>query len=85
MLLALVGGGLLSALGLGGLGLRAYFAAADAEVKDAGQGRALLDSLEGALALWSFGVLAFLIAVVAFVILLKGLSDDVARARRGPV
>lgn len=84
-LIGLVVAGLAGALGLGGLGLVAYFRAAEREVKSATEGRALMDSLESALALWSFGVLSLLVAIVALVVLLKGLSDDVAAARRGPV
>ncbi len=77
--------GLVTALVLGGLGLWAYFAAADRDVRNSEQGHALLASLESALALWSFGVLALLVAIVAFTVLLKGLADDVSQARRGPV
>src|SRR3954451_21350415 len=84
-LVTIAGGGLLAALGLGGLGLYAYFAAADSDVKTSAQGHALLASLESALALWSFGVLALLVSIVAFTVLLKGLADDVSSARRGPV
>ena len=84
-LVALVASGLVGALVLGALGLYAYFAAAGAEVKTSAQGHAFLASLESAITLWSFGVLALLVAIVAFTVLLKGLSDDVASARRGPV
>lgn len=85
VLVALVSLGLLGAGGLGWAGLSAYFDAARAPVDNARDGRALVHTLEGALVLWSFGVLSFLVAVVAFLVLLKALSDDVARARRGPV
>ncbi len=76
--------GVAGAFVLGGLGLLAYFAAAERDVRSSEQGHALLASLESALVLWSFGVLALLIAIVAFTVLLKGLADDVATARRGP-
>jgi hypothetical protein len=85
VLVALAAGGFVGGLVLGGLGLYAYFAASDLPVRNTAQGRALLGSLESALVLWSFGVLALLIGVVAFTVLLKGLSDDVSSARRGPV
>jgi hypothetical protein len=84
-LIALAGGGLLGALVLGGLGLQAYFAAAERDVTTSSQGHALLASLESAVALWSFGVLSLLVAIVAFTVLLKGLADDVSNARRGPL
>jgi hypothetical protein len=84
-LVALVVSGLGGALVLGGLGLRAYFAASGMPVTSGRDGRALLETLEGALVLWSFGVLALIVAVTAFVVLMKELSDDVARARRGPM
>ncbi|HZV03443.1 MAG TPA: hypothetical protein VFF73_42455 [Planctomycetota bacterium] len=84
-LVVLTAGGFLGGLVLGGLGLYAYFAASDLPVRNTTQGRALLASLESALVLWSFGVLSLLVGVVAFTVLLKGLSDDVSSARRGPV
>ncbi|MEZ0230734.1 MAG: hypothetical protein ACAI25_19085 [Planctomycetota bacterium] len=84
-LVTLAAGGLVGALVLGGLGLYAYFAAADQDVRNTAQGHALVASLESALALWSFGVLALLVSIVAFTVLLKGLADDVSQARRGPV
>jgi hypothetical protein len=84
-LVGLVVLGLAGALGLGGLGLQAYFAASESPVANARDGRALVASLEGALVIWCFGVLAFVVAVTAFIVLLKSLADDVARARRGPV
>ena len=77
--------GLVGALGLGGLGLYSYFAAAQRDVTNTAQGHALLASLETAVAFFSFGVLSLLIAIVAFTVLLKGLSDDVSTARRGPI
>ena len=84
-LIALAAGGLLGAFGLGGLGLWSYVAAAERDVKTTDQAHALGASLEAAVAYWSFGVLSLLVAIVAFTVLLKGLSDDVASARRGPV
>lgn len=84
-LVAMAAGGLVGALVLGGLGLYAYFAAAERDVRTSAQGHALMASLESAVALWSFGVLALLVAIVAFTVLLKGLADDVSNARRGPV
>ena len=84
-LVAIAVSGAAGALGLGGLGLSSYFAAASREVKTRAQGHALLSSLEQALVFWSFGVLALLVAIVAFTVLLKGLADDVSQARRGPV
>ena len=78
-------GGLAGAAALGGLGLKAYFAAAEAPVTRAHEARALVSSLEGALVLWCFGVLFLVVAITAFVVLLKALSDDVQQARRGPV
>ena len=83
-LAGLCAAGLGGAAVLGGLGLQAYFAAAQAPVTKAGEARALVSSLEGALVLWCFGVLALCVAITAFVVLLKALSDDVSRARRGP-
>lgn len=85
LLVGLVVLGGVSAVGLGGLGLVAYFEAAGRSVKTAREGNALLGSLETALALWSFGILGLLVAVTALVVIVKGLSDDVAAARRGPV
>ena len=82
---ALVAGGGLGALILGGMGVLAYFGAADATVKTARDGHVLLGTLENALMLWSFGILSLLVSVIALVVLLKGLADDVATARRGPV
>jgi len=84
-LVALVVGGLAGGIALGGAGLAAYFGAAEQHVRNAKEGAKLASSLESALVWWSFGVLSLLVAVIAFVVLLKGLSDDVARARRGPV
>jgi hypothetical protein len=84
-LVTLVAGGALGALVLGGMGLAAYFGAADATVKTTRDGHLLLGTLENALMLWSFGVLSLLVAVIALIVLIKGLADDVATARRGPV
>lgn len=81
----LAGGSLVLAAVLGGLGVYGYFVAADSEVKSSQQGHALAASLESALVYWSFGILALLVSIVAFTVLLKGLADDVASARRGPV
>ena len=85
LLLGLIVLGLGGALGLGGLGLAAYFQAADRPMKAAHDAPGLASALEGALVLWSFGILSLLVAITSFVVLLKGLSDDVAGARRGPI
>jgi hypothetical protein len=84
-LVLLAAGGVVGALVLGGLGLWAYFAAAERDVKNATQGHALIASLESSVALFAFGVLSLIVAIVAFTVLVKGLADDVASARRGPV
>ncbi len=85
LLLGLILLGLAGTVSLGGLGLSAYFQAAERPVKAAHDAPGLASALETALVYWSFGILSLLITIISFVVLLKGLSDDVEGARRGPI
>lgn len=67
------------------LGIGAYVGAAGQRLDSAAEAPALADALERAVILCGFGSLGLLVAVVAAVVLLKELSDDAARAARGPL
>jgi hypothetical protein len=84
-LVALVLSGIATSFVLGGMGVSLYFGAGESEVTTAAQGHELLGTLELSVLLFSFGVLGLLVAIVAFIVLVKSLSDDVARERRGPI
>jgi len=78
------GGGLVG-VGLIVLGIGAYVGAAEQRLARAEEAPAFADALERAVVLCGFGSLGILVAVVAAVVLLKELSDDAARATRGPM
>ena len=70
---------------LGLAGLDAFFGETEREVEHAGDYARLNQGLEHALLLWSFACLLALVAISSLFALVKGMIDDVSRARRGPV
>lgn len=78
------GGGLVGA-GLIVSGIGAYVGAASQKLARGEEAAAFADALERSVVLCGFGALAMLVAVVAAIVLLKELSDDAARAARGPM
>ena len=81
--LLLAGGGGGCALMLAGIG--AFIGASGTEVEDTADAAGFLESLEGSVVLCGSATLALLVAVIALVILLKELGDDMAKRRRGAV
>jgi hypothetical protein len=75
-----LGGGALIVLGIG-----AYVGAANQKLARAEEAPAFADALERSVVLCGFGALGILVAVIAAIVLLKELSDDAARAARGPM
>lgn len=84
-LATLSAGGGLAGVGLIVLGIGAYVGAAEQRLARAEEAPAFADALERAVILCGFGTLGLLVAVIAAVVLLKELSDDAARATRGPM
>ncbi len=92
--LGMSGYGCLGALAVGGLGggavlmlwgIFAFLRASAEQVESVGEAQALLGSLEGAVILAGASALAFLVGIVSLVVLIKELSDDVQRSKRGPI
>ena len=75
------------ALGLAGfgLGLSSFFQAQSSTLSEAGQTPAFVSTLEGAVAWCGVGSVGLLIAFGSLVILLRELSEESARRRRGEV
>ena len=72
-------------LSLGITGLDLYFTESARPVEGASDLTALNDHLQWALFCWCFAVLLALISLVSAFALLKGLSDEVQRSKRGAI
>ena len=84
-LTALVLAGFVGGSSLIFFGVSALMAARGETLESARDAGALVDSLEGAVAISGAGALGLLIGFVSAVVLLKELSDDAARRQRGAV
>ena len=84
-LVGLLAGGLGGGCLLVFMGIATLMRARTEDLGSTDEAWALVDSLEGAVALCGAGALALLIGIVSGVVLLKEMADETERHHRGPV